>query len=93
VVPFVPLPLKVFVISAGAFHTSFGAFIAVVLLARVIRYFGMAWLALQLGTDAHGFLVRHAWGLVGGALACALLVYFLMHWIERRRTGRDSHIM
>src|SRR6476469_8817779 len=28
VVPIVPLPLKVFVISAGAFHTPFGKFIA-----------------------------------------------------------------
>src|SRR4051794_17254903 len=67
VVPIVPLPLKVFVISAGAFHTPFGKFIAAIFLARVIRYFGMAYLALQLGADAQGFLTRNGWTLVGVA--------------------------
>jgi len=85
VVPFVPLPLKVFVISAGALHTPFDRFLAVILLARVIRYFGMAWLALQLGADAHGFLVHNAWTLVGAALAAALATYAVLYWNERRR--------
>lgn len=85
VVPFVPLPLKVFVISAGAFHVSFRRFLSVIVLARVIRYFGMAWLALQLGADAHEFLVHNAWRLVGGALACALAMYIVLNWSERRR--------
>jgi membrane protein YqaA with SNARE-associated domain len=84
VVPFVPLPLKVFVISAGAFHTSFGRFIGVVLVARIIRYFGMAYLALQLGADAHGFLLRNAWTIVGIALAMALAFYFVKRASERR---------
>jgi membrane protein DedA with SNARE-associated domain len=86
VVPFVPLPLKVFVISAGALHVPFRKFLAVILAARVIRYFGMAWLALQLGADAHEFLVHNAWRLVGGALACALVMYLLMNWNERRQS-------
>jgi len=85
VVPFVPLPLKVFVISAGALHISFRRFLAVITAARVIRYFGMVWLALQLGSDAHEFLVHNAWRLVGGALACALVMYLVMNWSERRR--------
>lgn len=87
VVPFVPLPLKVFVISAGAFHTPLRRFMAVILLARVIRYFGMAWLALQLGADAHGFLVHNAWLLVGGALAAALITYGFLNWNERRHAA------
>jgi membrane protein YqaA with SNARE-associated domain len=85
VVPFVPLPLKVFVISAGALHTPFARFVAVIVLARVIRYFGMAWLALQLGEDAHGFLVHNAWRLVGAAIAAAAATYVLMRWTERRQ--------
>ena len=56
VTPFVPLPLKVFVISAGAMHTPLRRFLAVVLLARVIRYFGEAYLGIRLGQDAQGFL-------------------------------------
>ncbi len=85
VVPFVPLPLKVFVISAGALQIPFRRFLSVIVAARVIRYFGMVWLALQLGADAHEFLVHNAWRLVGGALACALVMYLLMSWSERRR--------
>src|SRR5215831_18575997 len=84
VVPFVPLPLKVFVISAGAFHTPFGRFIGIIVTARIIRYFGMAYLALQLGADAHGFLLRNAWTIVGIALAMALAFYFVMRASERR---------
>ena len=42
--PIIPLPLKVFVISAGVLHTRFSRFLAVILLARVIRYFGEAYI-------------------------------------------------
>jgi membrane protein DedA with SNARE-associated domain len=84
VVPFVPLPLKVFVISAGAFHTPFGRFVGVILTARIIRYFGMTYLALQLGADAQGFLTRNGWTIVGIALAMALAFYFVMRASERR---------
>jgi len=59
VAPFIPLPLKVFVISAGALRTPFARFLAVILVARVIRFFGEAWLGLQLGRDAQGFLIRN----------------------------------
>jgi membrane protein YqaA with SNARE-associated domain len=90
VVPFVPLPLKVFVISAGALHVSFRRFVAVITAARLIRYFGMAWLALQLGADAHEFLVHNAWRLLGGALACALAMYIVMTWSERRRLRQET---
>jgi membrane protein YqaA with SNARE-associated domain len=87
VVPFVPLPLKVFVISAGAFHTSFGRFFGIILTARIIRYFGMAYLALQLGADAHDFLIRNAWTIVAVALAMALAFYFVLRAAERREVG------
>ena len=87
VVPFVPLPLKVFVISAGAFHTPFAKFMAVITVARAIRYFGMAYLALALGADARGFLTRNGWTIVGVAIAMVYLLYLAMRWSERRRTA------
>jgi membrane protein DedA with SNARE-associated domain len=86
-VPFVPLPLKVFVISAGAFRTSFPAFLAVITAARAIRYFGLAYLALQLGADAKGFFTRNGWTIVGVAIGLAYLLYLAMRWSERRRTA------
>ena len=87
VVPFVPLPLKVFVVSAGALHTSRGRFIAVILIARAIRYFGEAYLGVRLGQDAQAFLTRNAWTLAGIALAMAAGFYVLIRLNDRR--GRN----
>jgi membrane protein YqaA with SNARE-associated domain len=85
VTPFVPLPLKVFVISAGAMHTSVSRFLAVVLLARVIRYFGEAYLGIRLGEDAHGFLLHNGWNIAGIAVAMVLVLVGLIRWRDRRR--------
>jgi len=85
IIPLVPLPLKVFVISAGALHTPFVRFLLVILAARAIRYFGLAYLGLQLGLDAQGFLIRNGWRLAGAALAMALALVLLMRKVERRR--------
>jgi len=87
VTPIVPLPLKVFVISAGAFRTSFARFVLIVLAARTIRYFGEAYLAVRLGNDAEGFLTRNGWTLAGIALALAFALFFLMRAADRRKSA------
>ena len=85
VTPVIPFPLKVFVVSAGALHTRVSKFLLVVLLARTIRYFGEAWLGLNLGPQAEAFLRRNAWSLLGAALALAMGCYLAIRWNERRR--------
>jgi membrane protein YqaA with SNARE-associated domain len=85
VTPVAPLPLKVFVVSAGALHTPFNSFLLVILAARVIRYFGDAYLGLLLGSDARGFLVRHGWSLAGIAVGLALVLSWLIRLNGRRR--------
>jgi membrane protein DedA with SNARE-associated domain len=85
VIPFVPLPLKVFVISAGALHTPFGKFILVVVLARVIRYFGEAYLGIQLGRNARAFLQDNVWTLVAIAIVAAAALHLLIRLNDRRR--------
>lgn len=85
VTPLVPLPLKVFVVSAGAMHTSPGRFLLVILLARVIRYFGEAYLGIRLGLDAGGFLKQNAWNIVGIALGLVIVAAVVMKWIESRQ--------
>ena len=85
VVPFIPLPLKVFVISAGAMRTSTSRFLAVVLLARLLRYFGEAYLGIRLGEGALGFLTNNAWKIAGVALAAALILLGLVKWYDRGR--------
>jgi membrane protein YqaA with SNARE-associated domain len=85
VTPFVPLPLKVFVISAGVMHTPLRRFLAVIVAARVIRYFGQAYLGIRLGRDAEGFLRGNMWTIVGVLLALAFVLVALIKWQERRR--------
>ena len=85
VVPFLPLPLKFFVLSAGCMKTRTSHFVGIVLLARVIRYCGMVWLATRLGEDAHGFLTHNAWSMAAVLLAMALGLVFAVKWYDRRR--------
>jgi membrane protein YqaA with SNARE-associated domain len=85
IVPFVPLPLKVFVVSAGAMHTPFGRFLAVIITARVLRYFGEAYLGVRFGQDARGFLQHNSWNIAAAVLAAAIILVIALRWRERRR--------
>lgn len=87
VVPVLPLPLKVFVVSAGYLHTPVSRFFWVILLARVVRYFGEAYLGIRLGAGAQSFLARNAWVLAGIAAATVAAVFLLMRWNNRRRSA------
>ncbi len=81
----IPLPLKVFVISAAAFGTPLRTFVAVVLLGRAIRYGGEAYLGVVLGEGSWRYLRAHTWHLLGGAVALFAVLYVLLMWTERRR--------
>src|SRR6185312_3115856 len=82
--PIIPLPLKVFVISAGVFQTSIGRFVAVILLARFLRYFGLAFIGIQLGENAEYFLRHNAFAICGVALGVALALLLLIRLNDRR---------
>ena len=84
-VPVLPLPLKFFVISAGVLRTPRAKFLSVILVARIFRYFGDAFLGLRLGADAQGFLHRNAWTLVGVAIGLAAALVAAIRWSDRRR--------
>jgi len=83
--PLPPLPTKVFVISAGALGVRPLPFLAVVLAARLPRYFGLAWLGYQLGEHSMTWLRSHAWHLAGFALALCLLGAALVRLAEHLR--------
>ena len=73
-VPIVPLPLKFFVVSAGVLRMPRVKFFLVIVVSRILRYFGVAFLAVKLGTDAQGFLQRNAWTLAGIGLGAAFVL-------------------
>lgn len=87
-VPLVPLPLKVFVLCAGALSTSPFAFAAVILGARLPRYFALAYLGSHFGKDSWDYLKHNAGWLVLGAVALLLgllgTIRVLDHWKARR---------
>ena len=83
--PLPPLPTKVFVICAGALGVRPLPFLAVILAARIPRYFGLAWLGYQLGEHSMTWLRAHAWHLAGFALALCLLGALLVRLAERLR--------
>jgi membrane protein YqaA with SNARE-associated domain len=83
----IPLPMKPFVISAGVMRTPFSQFFAVVAAARMLRYFGEAYLAVRLGQDANGFLMRNGWTFAWVTVAMAFLLFALIWLNDRRRAA------
>lgn len=81
----IPMPLKLFVISAGVMGTAFGEFIGVILAARFLRYFGEAWLGVTLGGESTSFLRAHAWQFVAAAAALFVLLVAYLRWRDRSR--------
>jgi membrane protein DedA with SNARE-associated domain len=70
----IPLPLKIFVLSAGALGVSARAFFLTIVAARIPRYFGLAYLGARLGENSLEWFRQNALGLTlfGTALFAAL---------------------
>jgi len=81
----IPMPLKLFVVSAGALHTGYVPFLLVILAARLLRYFGEAWLGIRLGQDSTQFLRSHSWDFVLGSIGLFVFLYLMVVVSERWR--------
>jgi membrane protein YqaA with SNARE-associated domain len=81
----IPLPLKIFVVSAAVTRTPLRSFLATILLGRAIRYFGEAYLGVTLGRDSLPFLRAHTWPMIAGAVALFAALYAVVMLNERRR--------
>jgi membrane protein YqaA with SNARE-associated domain len=54
-----PTPFKIFVFAAGVFEVPLWSFTSAIILARLIRYFGVGYLATRYGNDALPYLAQH----------------------------------
>lgn len=54
-----PTPFKIFVFAAGVFEVPLWSFTSALSLARLIRYFGVGYLAVRYGNDALPYLAHH----------------------------------
>ena len=86
----IPMPLKFFVICAGALRTRFTPFLIVIALARFPRYFGEAWLGIKLGQGSTAFVKQHVWQFVTAAGALFALLCLLVLASERWRRRRQE---
>jgi membrane protein YqaA with SNARE-associated domain len=81
----IPMPLKLFVVSAGVLGTSMTEFVTVVSIARFLRYFGEAWLGMRLGLESTTYLKSHGWHFLAGAMVLSLLLFGFIQWKARTR--------
>lgn len=88
----IPMPLKIFVICAGALRVNLVQFLATLGVARAVRYVSMAWLGRTLGEHSQQWLSAHRWHFIGGGLGL-IAVLFLLVWAgERHRLGQRDKL-
>jgi len=79
----IPLPAKIFVLSAGALGVSPWQFIGTMAAARIPRYFALAYLGASLGHNAGPWIKAHAWHIAGFALGLVLVLGLLLRFVNR----------
>jgi len=84
----IPMPLKLFVVAAGAFEVSPLVFTGVLSVARIPRYFALAWLGRRLGPETLPYLRHHVWQLLAFSVTLFLILYLLIKFLDRRRKLR-----
>jgi membrane protein YqaA with SNARE-associated domain len=70
----IPLPMKIPVFCAGALQVHLLYFVIVVVTARTVRYFGLAYLGIHFGTQTLQYMKTHGWEVALGALGLAALL-------------------
>ena len=88
----IPMPMKFFVACSGALGIRAFWFLFTVVIARLLRYGGEAYLGVQMGEHSVGYLAEHRWDLLIFAVALGLTLYLLVRISERWSAARrDTH--
>ena len=80
-----PTPFKPFVLAGGVFEVPIGSFTTAIALARVIRYFGIGYLAVRFGDQALPFLTQHKWQVLVGVVIFVAVSYGLSRLVVREK--------
>jgi uncharacterized membrane protein YdjX (TVP38/TMEM64 family) len=81
-----PTPFKIFVFAGGVFEVPLASFASAISLARLIRYFGVGYLALKYGNNALPLLAQHKMEVAIALVLFVAVSYGLSRWILRERS-------
>jgi membrane protein YqaA with SNARE-associated domain len=84
-VPLPFLPFKAFAACAGAMGVNRWRFLGVLAVGRILRYSGLAYLGVRLGTVANSkaWVKAHTWQMVILAVGIFLFFYLLLRFLDR----------
>jgi membrane protein YqaA with SNARE-associated domain len=80
-----PMPFKLVVLGSGAFEMSLRNFVLALTLARVIRYFGLGFLAVRYGDQATQFVMQHKVSMSLVILGAVIFFYVLVRLLFRSK--------
>lgn len=89
-VPVIPMPLKIFILSAGALEVSTLRFLLVLAAARIPRYVFLAWMGTQLGKETLPYLRAHIWWFVLFAVGLFAVLYLAIRVRHGRRKRAEQ---
>jgi membrane protein YqaA with SNARE-associated domain len=85
-----PTPFKIFVFAAGVFDVPLFSFTSAIALARLVRYFGIGYLAIRYGADALPYLVHHKWQVAACVIVFVVVSYGLSRLLLRHTPHSDA---
>ena len=84
-VPLPIMPMKIFVLCAGALGSNPLRFLFLFVAGRVPRYFSLAYLGMHMGEHAMQYIRDHAWHLTAIAVGLFLLLVTLVKLADARK--------
>lgn len=83
----IPLPFKALAACAGAMRVSRVRFFLVLVVARIPRYGGLAYLGAKMGEHSGAWLKEHGWDMAALAAALFFSLYLVIRSLDRPGTG------
>jgi membrane protein YqaA with SNARE-associated domain len=89
-VPLPIMPMKIFVVCAGAMGSRVGSFLLTFTAARLMRYFGLAYLGRRMGPGALGFVRANVWWFIAFAVVVFAVLLILGRLADRHTSNGRS---
>jgi membrane protein YqaA with SNARE-associated domain len=86
----IPMPMKIPVFCAGALEVHWSYFTGVVLAARTIRYFSLAYLGMRYGAQTFLFLRKHILEVSLIAIVLAAAAVIALNFVRRSASRRHK---